>query len=544
MSLTDRQLGAAMSLSPRIVCAASPGSGKTSTLVARIGYLVESGVDPGSIVIISFTSAAARELSSRLRVNHPTARFRHVGTLHSFCLRLLNWKGDLIGLRLPVAPLSEEDSKSFRLLAVSEMNYRGTAKEFDAAMADRKWPLPLTPAQLAVKEYERTQAQCGVIDFDSVLVFGLKLLQLQIMRLIGGEFHVSYLMVDEFQDSSDIDFAIYEALGTENRFYCGDPDQNLFSFRGANVQNIIDASKISEVHLLEDNFRCAESICDRAQALIEFNAGRIDKRTVSKTGRIGRVEIAEHPNIGSEIKAIYDEIKNHDCAVIVRHNTEVAMIRNVLAGLGVPIRSPKFVQDDPEWTKARKFVSMMANPSNNRIASMVIASLQGDKAANKAYLDATLKGTRLSAQFIPPGVEVGLERVVGALVLAGFPHPVIDRVEAMIVGLDFGEPIQALVDRMSEPKPDEFTEGVEVCTIHAAKGREWWTVFLPCFNDSLFPGKKRGSALEEERRGAFVAITRAKENVFISYSRTLVDSYTGERSEGLPSRFIQEMMQK
>ena len=244
-NLNAEQTAVVESTAKQILCIAGAGAGKTSTLVARIRHLVDAGADPSKFVVITYTNAAAKELKQRLdgiafepsAINSSTHLRQsylpgYTGTLHGFLLRLLGRHHALVNLPEHLSVIDDEQREPMCESIMADMGVKSSLKKVMPFVDDN--PLAFLSASgsktkegLVAREYHRRLRQAGLLDFNTILFYGLEL----VSRLDAGTFGYTHVMWDEGQDGSDIDFAILEAMPCENKMLVGDNDQQIFSFR-------------------------------------------------------------------------------------------------------------------------------------------------------------------------------------------------------------------------------------------------------------------------------------------------------------------------
>jgi DNA helicase II / ATP-dependent DNA helicase PcrA len=560
MQLNTQQLQAVTSTAREILCIAGPGSGKTRVLTERIECLIEGGgpippVPPRKIVAITFTTAAAREIEVRLREWRPTIALGYLGTLHGFALRLLNEDNARNGFP-PFTVLDEQAATALLEECITGADYKGTAKELKAVLkagpGEHLKAKHLSKAEIVASVYFRIMRQTFVIDFDRILHFALERLR---ARKLSTPF--DHILVDEFQDSGDIDAAIYRHLEIPNKFYVGDPRQSIYSFRGGNVRHIIAAtakpSGNVEIIELARNYRCASPICGAANRLLENSQTPYGTPTVSATGIDGEVLRREFPDETAEARAIatsileYPQEKWNEIAILVRTNYEVREWEKRLGIFALPTRTAKPKTLPHDWTITRLFLSLLANPENNATAQRFIELTQGVEVARKLASKAKLEMRSINKLSLNLPAKMGLLEALGKLeanVSSESRAYVMQIAGALTEGATLAELILAL--NQEDTRETEEGTGITITTIHKAKGREWDHVFLPGWNEGFFPkGNEDFEDIEEERRIAFVAITRAKTKLEISYckTRTVLD-YATQRPVAVhdrePSRFITE----
>ena len=579
---TKAQLESITSDAPRIICAAGPGAGKTATLVARIEHLIGGGVPAEKIAVMTFTNAAARELSARLprqmRNDDPEMReipldWGHLGTLHSFALRMLKIHGEALGYgdRLAVvSPESAQDlieSKARQLGCKASMKALMELKGRGRPARTTKMDVPLT----VIASYYDDLKTAGIVDYDTILSEFLALLTLpggenESPRFeIGEEF--SHLLVDEIQDSSPIDWKIYEAFPAANKFYVGDGDQSIFGFRGAAVSEMVRRSNDPgySVIKLEENFRSREEICGAANRLISHNSGRVEKRTTSVKGPGGKVFAAPAcSNEGEEIGAVARTIKSIQAgehgadprwtmAVIARTNFIADAYRKTLAACGIPVVERTRSDLPRDWALCRGLAELLVFPDNDALAFFyLIARLEKGGATPKAAREMAHAARRIAhaeGRTINQS-QLHYGRVTSPIVaMQALAQSEVSRESQMIAAERLRDlpPGSTMMDfalslaEVREYVKDSDGPGVRCLTIHGAKGSEADVVFFVGLEEEVTPGKRSDVDVEEERRLAFVAATRAREKLYLVHCLSRVTAWKAVVPH-TPSRFIKEMM--
>jgi DNA helicase-2/ATP-dependent DNA helicase PcrA len=558
-----------------VTALAGPGSGKTATLVARIERLIcDTQIPPSEIVVLTFTNAAAAELERRLLSAKKAAAdldsasedpepwaLGHLGTLHSFALRMLKEHGSAFGYGDRVSIISPESAVDLLASKAKSLGCKVPLKKLlELKQAGRpnldRFSLPAT----VVASYFDDMRAAGIVDYDGLLMELDNLLKLEPFTFaLGARF--AYLFVDEVQDSAPSDWSIYRALPMMAKCYAGDPDQAIYSFRGGRVaEMLLHAHAAStEVVKLEENFRSNEEITAAAQRLIEHNLRRLDKRTISVRGPGGSVTI--HPpfeNEGEEIAAVarlIRECESSEVAVLARTNAIADGFRKGLAPLGISVVEMKRTKLPPDWARARAFVELLVNPENDALAFFYsIARLENEGVnpkdarewAHKARREAAAVGRSLNLNRLRFTAIANPEHAIEALAVEKISREsraiIAERFRELPNGSTTLDLALALADVREYTKEDDGP-GVRVMTIHAAKGREFDAVFLVGFEDEACPGRaaKAGAEdIEEERRLAYVAITRAKRELHVTCARTRPSEWLGVQIR-TPSRFIAEL---
>lgn len=538
--MNPEQKAAASSGAAHIVVAAGPGAGKTKTLVARVNHLLASGTRPRDIVVITYTNAAAAEIVKRL----DGATIGFCGTLHGFMLRQLRQFGCYIGLPPELSVVSEQQREEILAEVVAEIGFKGSAKSALEAikcnpLLNRKGPPGLPKLMLLAASYHRRMLENGLLDFDSILQYGRAVLD-------AAPSVATHLLVDEFQDASDADDDIYSALRIANKFFVGDPDQAIYGFRGGNPANFMRRSAMPGTSLfyLEKNYRCGVQICAAANRLILHNKDRLPKQTVPlHIHDSSTVETMRCKDEAAELARLTQAIMGEpslNVAVLCRTNALATRIAAHLEGCGVPVARKAARNDPMDWPAVRQYIALLCNPDNDLLAYAWLKMVAGEdfaKAARQRALAALTTINRSGDYWHTPTLD-GLPDALAAQ--TGGWQEEIDRVKRAIADLPAGStlPDLALALAAGDNTNDEVGEGVTVTTLHSAKGREWDSVYLPGWVKNLMPSKRGDEA--EERRLAFVGITRARQRLVILWPAEVRDPWTYADSETEPSCFMAE----
>lgn len=537
------QLSAIESDSDRTLVLSVAGSGKTRVLCGHILWVLERRVcEPQDIAAITFTNAAAAVLKERVKV-----RLGYVGTIHSLMLRLVNRAAEQLGFQAPVGVVDAERSAAIVGELKRQHRFRGTEEELRAAMKKRGAAVGNpSPADLVAVAYRQRLRQSNCVDFDGLLFYG----RLAVAELAeAGRFPYSVLLWDEAQDMSDEFYAIYTAMPVRHRMAVGDPWQSIFSFLGGNVQNILKeaARGVRKLHL-STNYRSAKSICRAATALVAAGGGT--ERTLPRPDAPeGRCEMACYADEDAEVKAIAQKIRELEaeerCAVLVRTNALRDTYAAALESYSIPVSKREHAESAPDWAVVKAMLLCLQSPDNDLLSEAFVAALRGPEQAAVSRREAVQKQASLNEHCLHFPL---LDTAASALAFVASKNPSAAALERL---RDAAEPLEQdatvgdLVLALNEPeKAEDATPGVVVSTIHSAKGREWETVFLPCTEESVLPSNRDArdrAALEEARRLFYVAATRARQNLFVSYVRTRRDKWNwDEAAERQPSRFAAE----
>jgi DNA helicase-2/ATP-dependent DNA helicase PcrA len=554
-TLTLRQTAAVNSTAERILCIAGAGSGKTTTMIERINRLIDAGVSPGTIVAITFTNAAANEIRGRMRKG---VKLGFVGTLHGFCALLLRERGDKVGVWENFTVIDEDQRDALLQRLATAHKCRASFKEivrtlktaYDALAAHGRYAAT-DKVSLVVRAYIQSLQDSNALDFDLLLV---KTIQLFKAHTINGDFRFTHLFVDEYQDSADYDAELYELLPFTHRFFVGDTDQAIYSFRGGNVENILALAngsgyraQPSDVIVLEENFRCGEAICVAAQQLIEHNGARYPKKTISASPESGHVDVWSHSDPDSELRAIARHIKDsgcqNDCAVLFATNDLCRKATEVFEkDFGIEIKAKGLGDVPRDFSIARSIMAFAINPESDLLARRVLEMRFDVLGADSIALDAALRMKSINAH----ALQETQSRTIGEMFAM---------LERNKVSAESQQKLKEIVAKLpSEALPadlviaatrdmyhrDELGTGCVVTTFHSAKGREWGTVFLGACEQAVIPSERASLNIEEARRLFYVGMTRAKRELILSHARTRA-AFGQRRCElTAPSQFLAE----
>lgn len=597
---------------------AGAGAGKTKTIVERIRALVRQGVAPSSILAITFTNKAAREMRERvekalaedpsinLPVSMPERPF--VSTFHSLGVHILREHGHLLGLPRRFAIFDRDDSKRAvkeamalrsidpkthepgkilgiisrekgRGSSVEEFLERSEARGYTAEVVADVWP-----------EYERILKRDQALDFDDLLLKTLKLLRTEKSVRDYYQNIWKYIHIDEYQDTNRVQYETSKLLVGPARHICavGDIDQNIYSWRGAELKNILAFEKDypeALVVTLEENYRSTKTILSAANAVIEKNKVRRPKNLFTSNalgdkilirGSLDEIGEAEFIALTAE-ELIKQGLPPDEIAVLYRANFQSRVLEEAFMHRGVPYQilglrffERKEVKDLISYLRAalnpesladlKRIVNVPARgvgkasiakiffgqsdlPASMKAKINAFYALLGEirKHAEEKRLSETIafiiKASELEAEW-KEGGEDGAERLANAYELVAFA-----------ARYDLMAPEQALdsflTDAALQSDQDELREdtpAVRLMTVHAAKGLEFDAVFIAGLEAGLFPHEKMNEdrmtpeEAEEERRLFYVALTRARKKVFLSYAQ--LRTIYGRQQVNMPSEFI------
>lgn len=547
--MDSQQLAAVESRAPVTVVVAGPGAGKTRTLVERIKWLISGGASPDSMMVVTFTNVGAHELRERLG----GIKLGYLGTLHGYCFRILQRHGGAVGYREGgINLLTQEMADEMLEQTAARLHWKGSKK----ALLEAKQPL----AQLIHKEFEHTLKRNNLCTYDGVLRDGLRLLESHTPIPLP-----SALIIDEAQDDAEVDWDITEAIRRRapdmSVFVAADPDQSIFGFRGAYPQGFVKAAKRGHLIQLEHNYRSGNEICAAANALIAHNSDRLPKRTIPAVPREATVTVRGFDTCTEErsgvamtigVNVTTKGLSMNDIAVLCRTNDIAVKFRDAMAAFGIPVRRPRVLQLPPDWVHAMNVLNLFNDPRNDIVTERVLRTVLHDPQGTGGTIPTFKKRAIESGRWlsdvaaetnaIPKDATYVIEKIGALLPQWHIGKESVDLIAKRISLLPQSNPTlpDLLHDLYQCDQWDVQEEpcGVHVGTIHGAKGREFSHVFAPGWEEGVLPGLRKDSALEEERRLAFVCVTRAANALHISYARSRVNQWKTVAAER--SRFIEE----
>lgn len=631
---------------------AGAGSGKTRVLTHRIAHLVEDlNVAPWQIMAITFTNKAAAEMRERLQsLIGGGARGMWVSTFHSMCVRILRTDCERVGFAKGFTIYDDSDSKRLVEQIMDELNIDKKRYPLPALrnrISQAKNDLQVAEVfaektsdqvgQVAARVYTRLQErlrQLNAFDFDDLLLYTWLLLKNHPDVLAAYQNRFRYLMVDEYQDTNHAQYVLTQLLAAahKNIMVVGDDDQSIYSWRGADLRNILDFEKDypeARVVKLEENYRSMGNILAAANAVIANNLTRKPKKLFTSKPAGDKISVYSATDERDEGRWIASEIEHqhgegmsyNQIAVFYRTNAQSRMLEDMLMRAGVPYRligGTRFF-DRAEIRDVMAYLNLVVNPANDVAAHRVInVPKRGIGKTTVEHIDYVARETGITflqaaelciaddqirsatrkaiAEFVAliheaQGYAGDLRKVVEAIVdKAGLIRVLeaensddaagrIENIQELFGVVDEYAQTHDDADALFEPPtaedapeaddeppvrtfqanslPDfvewvtlrtdmdtvaEDGEAITMMTIHAAKGLEFDCVFVAGMEESLFPhgnSSQDSQGLEEERRLAYVAITRARKKLYLTNAFTR--QIFGQSSANPPSRFIGEI---
>lgn len=590
--LNSIQLEAVQSQDPSLLVSAGAGTGKTRVLTFRYAHLAQNfHVDPQGIMAVTFTNKAAQELKNRLNRFFPVQNL-WIGTFHALGLRMLRQKASLVDRRSDFTVLDNHDQTVLIQKLLKTMGSGQSPRLVFQAISLAKQSLDPVPNLLHKKIYQLYQdhlLQLNAMDFDDLMFLSLKLLQEHPQVL--EEYGLSHILVDEYQDINALQYLWVKAIkdAGAHLFCVGDEDQAIYGWRGANVERILSFTKDfapSRVLVLEENYRSSAHILSAASHLIAHNKARYDKVLHTQRDKGEKIQIQGLWDNQEEAAFIATEIVNlnlkgkalSSMAVLVRTGAQTRTFeeRFGLQGIAYHLVGNTRFYDRLEVRDMMAYMRLVASSLDNLSFERAIASPKrgiGPQTLQALYQDAQDQNISLeqAARQSPakPAMQVFLDQL--DVWRKAMSQPPADLARSILKDSGYGaywetqglagqtrlENIQELIQAMesfetlesflehtalvADLNPDSTMRGVHLMTLHSSKGLEFDTVFLPGWEDNMFPHIRaiEEGNLEEERRLAYVGLTRARTKAMISFC------WHRSVNRGLmpcvPSRFIKEI---
>jgi DNA helicase-2/ATP-dependent DNA helicase PcrA len=607
---------------------AGAGSGKTRTLVYRVAYLIEKGINPKNIFLVTFTNKAAKEMLNRVEVLlkcQPKGLWG--GTFHHIGNTILRRYAPELGYTNKFTILDQEDAKTFLKAVMGELqlNYRDkyfpkvdVIQNIISFSANSQRPVNqvieekysyLDPKLISVIEiieraYQQKKLKTNVMDFDDLLLNWLKLLKTkpEVKNKLAGQF--KYILVDEFQDTNKIQAEIIYELGSvhKNVLVVGDDCQSIYSFRAADVNNILffpEHYKAAKIFKIERNYRSSPEILALANESIKNNLNQYEKNleaVCEKKQRPALVALRDSEQqaqfVCQRILELQEEnVCLDDIAILFRSSFQVMEMELELNKRSIPYTMRggiKFFEqahikdvvaylkvinnfnDELSWKRilllyqgigpaiSDKIWQEIKNSKNIKEAAEILLTIPGSEKVIRALenLNALFQDLLKDHQdFIATAIKHILKSDYENYVKANYENAK-DRLEDLNQLANFAVSYNNLEDFLADVTLSESFrgEGVEkhqegpdeslvLSTIHQAKGLEWKYVFIIGLVDGQFPHYKvfeNPEEIEEERRLFYVAVTRAKDELYLTYP-IITTSYMTGTNLNKPSSFITEL---
>jgi DNA helicase-2/ATP-dependent DNA helicase PcrA len=630
--LNEQQLAAVTAPPGPLLVIAGAGSGKTRTLTYRVAYLLENGVDARNILLLTFTNKAARQMLDRVSNLLPVdAAGIWGGTFHSIGNRMLRRHGSALGYSSGFTIMDREDQKDLIATVVASSGIDPKEIRFPKAdvLADifsfvvnterpmeellaEKFPyfLPLLDQIKEVQaRYERKKKATNSLDFDDLLEKTLRMLleHEHIARVYRRQFQ--FILVDEYQDTNKIQADFIDILAREhqNVMVVGDDAQSIYSWRGANFQNILEFPKRypkAQVFRIELNYRSVPEILEVANSAIAANVKQFKKNLSATRDSKAMKPALVALNDGSEqaqfvaqrVLELRDEgVELNEIAVLYRAHYHAVELQLEFSRRGIPYQITSGIRffEQAHIKDVASFIRFVANPRDEVAFKRMVRLLPGiggkiaenlwngwEKSLNEKGDVVSWSGRllKLTVSMRSKKMWEQLAQTLDEIAPNGKPNPpsamIVSVVEAIYddyakanftnyelrredlnqlasFARQFSDAQEflsqlALISNVdAEPAPNAAAdnEAVNLSSVHQAKGLEFHTVFVIWLTDGMFPSSRSletRDAIEEERRLFYVAITRARDELYLSYSHMRLNAGFGDVFQR-PSRFLKEI---
>ncbi len=611
--LNDAQSEAVRQIDGAILILAGAGSGKTKTITSRVAYLIANGIPPSSILTLTFTNKAAGEMRNRAlslidkKIDYPPL----LCTFHKFGLLFLKFHMNELGRSNNFVIIDTDDKKriikSFDIdlpipmIAGEISRYKSNLIDPDEAISAAQM-LNYKKIAKIYKQYEEYLRQNNLVDFDDLLALPYKILEKndRLCRQISEKYR--YILVDEYQDTNDLQFKLLQKLTTAHNNLCvvGDDDQSIYGWRGANIKNILEFDRQfpqTKIIKLTKNYRSTSAILKAANELIEHNRNRLGKVLESTKGDGKEIVTLHHDDENAEARAISQKIKDlidsgtnpKDIAILYRINALSRSIEEGLNRVGVPYKMVGGVKfyERAEIKDVIAYLRIITNVHDDFSLKRVINKPK--RGLGKATVDKILdlgykNGRSMYGVFLNHKNE--LKELINKKAFTTL-EKFFEQVESLQKNMQ--ESTYDLIDTLEESfgiknyysqlpdgvervlnidefyglyrdfiiqNPDTTLENflnditlqsdqdqidersISIMSIHASKGLEFDHLFVIGLEEGFFPLVGDGCDIEEERRLGYVAITRAKKELTLSSSASRY--YKGKRAQLGKSRFLAE----
>jgi DNA helicase-2/ATP-dependent DNA helicase PcrA len=615
--LNDRQKEAVLHKDGAMLIVAGAGAGKTKTITHRIAYLIASGVAPKSILAVTFTNKAAKEMLERVETLVDFSKYNNrptICTFHSLGVKILKENAKVVGLSRFFSILDDGDSMSMIKESMKELGIdpKATAPRAVRSVISKNKNNFISPEEFAGtikshvgqttlaiwRKYEAKKSAEGALDFDDLLLKTVLLLESHDDILKHYQELFRYIHIDEYQDTNKVQYLLTRMLARAYKNICvvGDSDQNIYSWRGADIVNILNFEEDypnAKVVMLEENYRSTKNIINVANAVIKKNIQRQEKNlfTSNKEGELISIFEAYNDRVEAEFVAdkiveILDKGTNpSNIAVLYRANFQSRILEESMLKYSIPYQvlgikffDRKEVKDTLSYLRLALNRDSMTDlkraigyPKRGLGATTLEKIISGDagtlapKTLTKlnAFYEILDKIKEFSEEHIPSEIIKFLIKTTGiedSLKNSNLEED-LERLENIKELVTFAtkydnfvgtEGVERLLEESAlvsdqdsltkEAKTKDKKIGVKLMTVHASKGLEFEYIFIVGLENELFPHARRGEEKnddEEERRLFYVAVTRAKEKLFLSYA-TLRILY-GETKLQSPSPFLSDV---
>ena len=636
LRLLNRPTPPAVTASPGpLLVIAGAGSGKTRTLTYRVAYLLENGIDPRNILLLTFTNKAARQMLDRVANLLPVdASGLWGGTFHSIGNRMLRRHGSALGYSSGFTIIDREDQKDLINTVVAnagidpkEIRFPkgdvlaeifsftiNTERPLEQLLAE-KFPyfLPLLEQISDVHaRYEKKKKATNSMDFDDLLEKTLSMLRQHENVAAFYRRQFQFILVDEYQDTNKIQADLIDTLAQDHRnvMVVGDDAQSIYSWRGANFQNILEFPKRypdAQVFKIEMNYRSVPEILEVANAAIAANVQQFRKQLSAtrpsnavKPAVVGLNDGSEQAQfVAQRILELRDEnVELRDIAVLYRAHYHAIELQLELSRRGIPYQITSGIRffEQAHIKDVAAFIRFVANPRDEVAFKRMVKLLPGigNRSSDNLWrawesaLNERGEINSWSERLVPMSVTARtkkswqqLTHTLDEIAPGGQPNPPSEMITSIVEAIyddyakanftnyelrredlnqlaafarqfkDVHEFLSQLalisnVDAEAAPNQTADNEAVNLSSVHQAKGLEYHTVFVIWLTDGMFPSTRSletREAIEEERRLFYVAITRARDELYLTFPQMRLNAGYGDMFQR-PSRFLKEIPTK
>ncbi len=589
--LNKEQFEAVLQKNGPMIILAGAGSGKTRVLTYKVIYLIAEGISPFNILMVTFTNKASKEMKERMQKffkkgDKQVSELPSISTFHALCAKILRIEGKYIGIPNNFLIYDTQDQKdaikeAFNLLGLSLKEYKPSSVLATISQAknelidETQYPsFARGHFQEVVSRvyvmYQKILKENAALDFDDLILKTVELFRKNPDVLQKYQNKFKYILVDEYQDTNHAQYLLTKMLSAKWNNICvvGDFSQSIYSFRGADFLNLAkfkEDFKDTKTFSLSQNYRSTQRILDGASSVISKNNGHpvLQLWTENKAGE--DISIFEAINEQREAEFILEEMEKikyqnpnlryYDFTVLYRTNAQSRVIEEVFIHRGIPyilIGGTRFYERK-EIKDVLSYLRVIANPKDKislkrleKLGKGKFAkfldfqnSLDGKDINNEtiSIMDSALKATDYLSLYDEKDEEdLGRLENIKELRSVAISYP------------NLGEFLENVSLVEQEYIPDHIKDengkkdAINLMTLHAAKGLEFPVVFMVGMEEGLFPHSRSmmdKNELEEERRLCYVGMTRAKEKLFLTYSRKRL--FFGQKTTNIVSRFILEL---
>ncbi len=622
--LNAPQREAVLAIEGPVLMLAGAGTGKTAALTARLAHIIATRrAWPSEILAVTFTNKAAREMKERVGriIGDAVEGMPWLGTFHSIGAKMLRRHAELVGLHSNFTIIDTDDQLRVikQLIQAAELDEKRFTARALGGLIDQWKNKGLSPTDIDAGESERFANGKGkelyaayqnrlkvlnACDFGDLLLHVLTILKAHRDVLVQYQDRFKYILVDEYQDTNSVQYLWLRLLAQTRKNICcvGDDDQSIYSWRGAQVENILKFEKDfpgATIIKLEQNYRSTPHILAAASGVIAHNGSRLGKELWTEADSGEKVEVISVWDGPEEARRVGEKLEDQrraggsidDCAILVRAQFQTRAFEDRFISIGMPYKIVGGFRfyERAEIRDALAYLRLVNQPADDLAFERIVNTPKrglGDKAVAKVQMlsrAAQIPLIDAAARILDTDeLTPQARRALGAFVsdiaswrdrASTLPHPDLARVildesgyttalmaeksteasgrlenlNELTRAMEEYETLGAFLEHVSLVMDNEATadgEKVTLMTIHAAKGLEFDRTFLVGWEEGVFPSQRAMdegglASLEEERRLAYVAITRARTHCTILHAANR--QIYGQWTSSIPSRFVSEL---